>query len=151
MPLPFGITLDAKPAESKAIDFFATWYQKTALPDQKLMLRTFLQPSNELKESWSISRGMNPQLAWALRSHLLSRWVWDSELQSYEQFKSKSKQALGQIIQDSASPRQDTLDLLAYHMPSGEAALIDPRRAKRTVQIKHYTSFPIVDRGQTHS
>jgi hypothetical protein len=145
IPLPLGIMLSRLQAEDRALALLASWYREAKHKPPPLVFRTFLQTSNELKQSWDIQRGMPHSLAQGLRSHLYSRWVWVSEVSTYNQFRLNEGQALGQVIQDSASQGETATAFhsLAFHMPPGDLQTTDPYGRCAVLPVRRYDSFPI--------
>jgi hypothetical protein len=144
--LPASITVDHANAEERAASFLNSWYAGKGVSPSPLVLRTFLQRSNDLKKHWSQASHMAPELARGLRTHGMSRWVWVTEIAEPTQFRNKTKMALGQIIQDSTShsTTADAFDLIAFHMP-GEYTLMNPDGSAEEASIDEDT-YPILHR-----
>ena len=144
IPLPAGIVLDAKHAESKAMwSVHALRQNGWISPPSPLILRTFLHPSNFLKQSWGT--GMPVSLARELRTHLMSRWIWVTE--AYDSRGLRRGRALGHIIQDPAAQPLtfDLGDLLVLHWQPGLYAGFRPDGKLHSAKIS-YRSFPRYER-----
>lgn len=141
IPLPEGVSLAGEDAEFKALNLLATWYEQVATKTPKeLMVRTFLQRSNELKASLTNRDGMPTSLSQHLRCHLMSRWVWVTEVAEVGQLRHEKK-VLGQVIQDSAShPNEYFFDLLAFNMP-GFLGVVQPDGKMEVPSIDDYQSY----------
>jgi hypothetical protein len=141
VPLPSGITLSCETAEERAVNVVASWYKKAGRVARGMVVRTFLQLSNDLKAHWSKTGHMPRDLGVALRRHVFSRWVWVTEVSTYEQFCAARGHAIGQVIQDSASRGDASPVYLAHHMPPEDLRVTEPSGKVTFVAIKPYTSF----------
>lgn len=119
VPLPQGVTLDGYAAEERAIELTGLWYQMTGhKPPAVIVARTFLKPSNVIKDSLNINFGTPRGLSREVRRHLMSKWVWITEIADLKELRS-SHSILGGVIQDSAShpTSTDYFDCIAFYMP----------------------------------
>jgi len=119
VPLPQGVTLDGYTAEERAMQLTGFWYQVTGgKPPDMIAFRTFLKSSNAIKDSLNIGFGTSRGLSRELRRHLMSKWVWVTEIADFKELCS-SHSVIGGVIQDSAShpTSTDYLDLIAFYMP----------------------------------
>jgi hypothetical protein len=151
-PLPPDITLGGPDAERKAVSSVLGWYlRKTKRgPRRRLLFRTFLQRSNEFKQTWENRGAAVPEvLRRALRRHLMPKWVWVTEVSSLAQF--RRKRLIGHVVQDSNSHARSSIDrkdLIAFHMP-GELTLIRPDGTDRVIPIPGDHEIPHYLRDQT--
>jgi hypothetical protein len=148
VPLPPGVALEGGGAESNSVRLLAGWFTRMVYrPRVKTLLRTFLQPSNVLKSTWREGRGMPEDLAQELRKHLMSKWVWVTEVADADEMRETGR-VMGQIIQDSAGHPNPSgfFDLLALNMP-GYLGVIPPNEELHTRPISMYSTHPAFRRG----
>jgi hypothetical protein len=122
VPFPLSVLLDGETAEERAISFVAS---TTALAGEQIpnptVVRTFLQLSNSYKEQWGGDKGRPLCVGRQIRRHLLSRWIWITEVADAEGLFPKGR-AIGEVIQDAASyavqiDTESLKDFLLIHMP----------------------------------
>jgi hypothetical protein len=125
IPLPSGVTVDGLTAENRAIAFFSNWLKLQKQDDSNLIIRTFLCPSNMIKATWEDRDVMPMVLARMLRSHLMSKWVWVTQISGIEHFIRHTNKAYGQLIQDGGShpafqqytPELSRRGIILFNMP----------------------------------
>lgn len=125
-PTPPGVTLDGEGAELRALFALASWYESLNLsPPKQLLLRTYLEHSNELKERFRTHPSASDTFRREFRRHLMSKWVWVTEVAHPGEFISQH-QAFGLIVQDSAghASSPDFFDLIAMYLPGGLVTLM---------------------------
>ena len=123
--LPPEVTLDGEAAELRALFTLASWYETLEVnPPELFVLRTYLQRSNELKERFTRHVVPLADLRREFRRHLMSKWVWVTEVAELGDFLSNG-QCFGLIVQDAASHANspDFLDLIAFYLPGGLVTL----------------------------
>jgi hypothetical protein len=143
-PVPPGVALDGEGAELRALFALASWYESLELePPNSLLLRTYLQRSNQLKARF----GRRAAIASAsfrreLRRHLMSKWVWVTEVADPDEFVSNNR-CFGLIVQDSASHANspDFFDLIALYLPGGLVTLT-PKRGINSLDIPGNVTLP---------
>ena len=148
-PLPGGVTLNGHGAEERSIELVVNWYSSLGLvPAKTVVLRTFLEPSNALKVRFGSQSDISPVLSRELRRHIMSKWVWVTEVADLTEFHSM-KVGYGIVFQDCAShaTSPDFFDLVAFHLP-GVLALIPPDNTKiKTFGIPEDERFPMLVRA----
>lgn len=142
VPLPSGVMLSGYVAEQRAIKLLAFWMTTSGSPPPQpqavTVLRTFLRLSNELKESFN---DLDTQLARLIRGHLLSRWVWVTELSDLESLQAQPS-VLGQVVQDSAAHARSMFnDLISFNLPSHFVRTYPTGRMKVTA-LPSYATYP---------
>ena len=129
--LPPWVTLDAVEAETVAVralhqEKYWTgltdldyWRSLNGSPDtEEVVFRTFLCPSNDLKAYWLGNEGVPTDLAQAMGSHLMARWVWITEMTGISDFVAgRGAEAIAFVIQDAAGvPEGKDMDVIAIHV-----------------------------------
>jgi hypothetical protein len=123
VPFPTGVLIDGEAAEDRAMSFVSS---VSVLLDQPLpdptLARTFLQLSNLYKHQWDPHEGRPTSVGRHARCHLLSKWVWITELADAKTWADAGR-VLGEVVQDGASYaiQIDTghaTDFLLWHMPT---------------------------------
>jgi hypothetical protein len=141
VPLPSGVTLSGYWAEQRALGFLRWWMsrQPQPAPQTTAVVRTFLKLSNEVKDSFM---SMQSRLGRRVRSHLLSRWTWVTEVSDLESLRT-DQVVIGQVLQDSAGgPGRALLtDVLAFNFPSLLVQL-NPDGSLKVEPLPDYEPYP---------
>lgn len=143
IPLPQKVRLRGNDAEIKSYEFISEnkvildKYKKlissfknplkeaandyiTALGENKIMLRTFLLPSNKFKEwLYCKSNSMSPIIKDIYRLIIFPRWIWVTEISSlkyYFQPDINNRRILGEIITDSTASQYESAHI-SIHLP----------------------------------
>lgn len=148
VPFPLGVLLDGETAEERAISLVAS---TNALAGQPLpdptVVRTFLQLSNSYKEQWGPDQGRPVCVGKQVRKHLLSRWIWITEIADAKDWY-LNRRAIGEVIQDAASyavqiETEHLKDFLLIHMPRF-MNVIFPNGAVKAVDGVVYDDYPLL-------
>jgi hypothetical protein len=154
VPFPPMCTQNGSHTEAKAVSLIETWYKGEAGRPPRIALRTFLQRSNmfkvDLEEKYR-KRTIDPTLSTSLRSHLMPKWIWVTEVTNSTDI--DKGLVIGHIIQDSASHPRDLRQkgIVAFHMPK-ELRLYETDGAVRTIDLPHDYAAKRIERnpsGQT--
>lgn len=117
VPLPTGVILTAEQAEGKSARVITLWHWLNSIPmPKRMVLRTYLVPSNEYKERIKESE-MDPFVKGLLRGKPLPRWIWITEISSIASYNSPDPEKWlinGQVLID-ATGNAFTPDFLFFH------------------------------------
>ena len=122
VPFPLSVLLDGETAEERAISFVGSTTALAGAPiPNPTVVRTFLQLSNSYKEQWGTDEGRPVCVGRHIRKHLLSKWIWITEVADAKGLFPK-RRAIGEVIQDAASyavqiDTESLKDFLLIHMP----------------------------------
>ena len=136
VPLPPGVSLLAEDARRKAFELLVLTNDLYGSPNlSNLILRTYLIPSNEFKESLKARPEMHRWLRSFYRGKLMPRYIWMTEISSKELFNKKTSNErlmIGEVIMDSAAspytPSFITLHVPGYlmHMDATDTDFVQP-------------------------
>jgi hypothetical protein len=119
-PMPPGVSLLAEDAARKARELLIITNYLYNSPDlSNLVLRTYLESSNQYKESLKYRTDMPDWLRSFYRGKPMSKYVWITEISNKNLFDRKNindRKMIGEVIMDSAAS-PFTPSFLAMHIP----------------------------------
>ena len=143
--LPPHVNCDGLRAERKAVRLLNWLILDGSInlgKEQRLVVRTFLLPSNEFKEKLDASRGMTKPLITKYRYLHLPKYLWMTEWTTLQLWGRpiEQKRILGEVLIDPTS-NPNNLDFLAFHVP-GKLYFMHPEERDATVGLSRPVDIP---------
>ncbi len=134
IPMPPGVTLDGESALETALQLTSELHVGDT-PKPHLLFRTYLCLSNGLKTKLAGTVRGSTILSTQLRRHLMSKWVWVSEIAHPSEYTS-GKLAFSEIIQDCAghAGRPTDADVIAVSA-AGSLRVVHPDGRAKNYRI----------------
>ena len=145
VPLPELVGLTGLDAELRAVLYMFKLYSSADTPH--FVVRTSLQKSNDLKSLWTNHRRRPEDLGRHLKSHILPRWVWVTEIAKYDEWQT-GRLIRGFVIQDSSglAAIEGFHDVVAFQLDN-ILGLIDQQGGGRLIRVSN-RPYPRLSRHQ---